>query len=204
MNQDFQDLIKNIKACRRCVDDPMGVPLPHEPRPVFQVSQTAKILICGQAPGVRVHASGRPFTDPSGDRLRAWMAVTETQFYDTNCVAIVPMGFCFPGLNEKGADLAPRKECAPQWRAELLSHLSEVKLIMVVGSYAVKWHLEKGKRLSLTETVKHWRDYLKAGTNPIYAPLPHPSWRNNQWLKKNPWFEDAYLPELRKIIKGVL
>ena len=183
------------------MEGPRGRPLPHEPRPVFQVSPTARLLIAGQAPGTRVHASGRPFTDPSGVRLRSWLSMTEEVFYDASRVAIVPMGFCFPGQDEKGADLPPQPECAAAWRAELLAALRNVRLVLAVGQYAIRWHVPAALRgRSLTETVGNWREIAKA-TSPMVIPLPHPSWRNNAWLKKNPWFEAEVLPFVRERIR---
>lgn len=190
----FNRLLSDIRACTACSHD-----LPHDPRPVIRASAKARLCIVGQAPGTRVHASGKPFTDPSGDRLRDWMGVDEDTFYDESRIAIVPMGFCFPGLNEKGGDLPPRKECAPLWREKVFEHLGDVKLTLVIGQYAQAWHLGKQRRKTLTETVSAWQDYL-----PRHLPLPHPSWRNNAWIKKNPWFETDLLPELRKRVRLAL
>ena len=198
----LDNLKKSILACRICRDAPLGKPLPHEPRPVVRASSSAKILIAGQAPGTRVHQSGRPFTDPSGVRLRQWMDVDEATFYDTEKIAIVPMGFCFPGLDEKGGDLPPRKECAPAWRDQIMQHLTRLELVLVIGQYAQRWHLSKDCHKSLTATVQHWRDY--ASSRPEIMPLPHPSWRNNGWLRKNPWFETELLPHLRQRIQTML
>jgi uracil-DNA glycosylase len=184
----LHDLKREIEACRVCASD-----LPHEPRPVVHLSSSARLCIVGQAPGTRVHKTGIPFNDPSGDRLRAWMGITRETFYDEGQIAIVPMGFCFPGLDAKGGDLPPRKECAPLWRERVFEQLESVSLTLLVGGYAQKWHLKGHAKKTLTETVAAWRDYL-----PAYLPLPHPSWRNNGWIKKNPWFEDDVLPELRK------
>ncbi len=156
-------------------------------------------MIVGQAPGTRVHASGIPFDDPSGVRLRDWLGLTPDEFYDEARVAILPMGFCFPGLNDKGADLPPRRICAPTWRARLDPQFAAVKLKVLVGSYSQRWHLGARRRESLTETVAHWRDY-----GPEFVPLPHPSWRNNAWLKRNPWFERELLPVLRRRVREVL
>ena len=156
-------------------------------------------MIVGQAPGTRVHASGIPFDDPSGVRLRDWLGVTPEEFYDEARVAILPMGFCFPGLNDKGADLPPRRICAPTWRERLDPRFAAVKLKVLVGSYSQRWHLGARGRESLTETVAHWRDY-----GPAFIPLPHPSWRNNAWLKRNPWFERELLPVLRRRVREVL
>lgn len=202
-------LSTQIRQCRICIDDPIGAPLPHEPRPVFQVSREAKICICGQAPGTRVHASGRPFTDPSGDRLRDWMGIGEEIFYDARKVAIVPMGFCFPGLDAKGGDLPPRRECNAQWHSDLFAHLPQLKLVLLVGQYAQKWHLGKRREKTLTQTVRRWRDYYSPEASAdahnsaqlAYLPLPHPSWRNNHWIKKNQWFEYELLPELRQAVQ---
>ncbi len=203
MPDNLGKLVADIRACRICRDTTDASPLPHEPRPVVQVSSTAKILIAGQAPGTRVHASGRPFTDPSGDRLRAWMGVDDTTFYDASKIAIVPMGFCFPGLDAKGGDLPPRKECAPQWRVQVMEHLSEVRLILLIGLYAQRWHLGPARKKSLTDTVHSWREYADAFDPPVLV-LPHPSWRNNKWLKDHQWFETEILPHLQRQVKDLL
>ncbi len=195
-------LLSRIVACEVCVKEPTGKPLPHAPRPVLRVSPTARIAICGQAPGTRVHASGIPFTDPSGVRLRDWMGVSEAEFYDTARIAIVPMGFCFPGLDQKGGDLPPRRECAEQWRGEVFAELGELRLVLLVGHYAQKWHLGTRCRASLTETVADWRVY--AAEDCSYLPLPHPSWRNNGWLKRNPWFARELLPHLKQAVRALL
>jgi len=201
MPEKFDRLSARIRACRICIDAPQGRPLPHEPRPVFQASSTAKLLIVGQAPGTKVHASGRPFTDPSGVRLRSWLGIDETLFYDERHVAVVPMGFCFPGQNDKGADLPPRRECAPAWRAKLLTHLKDVELIVCLGRPAQLWHLGDLAGADLTEAVRNWRDAY--ALRPRIFALPHPSWRNNAWLKKNPWFADELLPVLRQEIAAL-
>jgi uracil-DNA glycosylase len=192
-------LLKEIRACRICVETPRGAPLPHEPRPVLRASSTAKIAIFGQAPGNLVHQSGKPFTDPSGGRLREWMGVTDEEFYDERRVAIIPMGFCFPGNDAKGGDKPPRKECAAHWRARLMKALPNIKTAILVGAYAQNWHLGDGAKKTLTETVEHWRDY-----SPRYFAAPHPSWRNNVWLKRNPWFEEDLLPVLQKRVRELL
>jgi len=192
-------LTADIRACRLCVESPLKTPLPHEPRPVLRVSPTARICIAGQAPGTRVHASGMPFTDPSGDRLRDWMGVTPDEFYDAARIAIVPMGFCFPGLNAKGGDLPPRRECAETWHEPLFKHLPQLELILLVGQYAQAWHLGRTRKVSLTETVAAWREY-----QPRFIPLPHPSWRNNAWIKKNPWFEEDLLPVLKRDVRRLI
>ena len=201
-------LLAEISACRICRDNPAGGPehaLPHEPRPVCVASSKARILIAGQAPGTRVHASGRPFTDPSGDRLRNWLGVDETQFYDPDLFAIVPMGFCFPGHDAKGGDLPPRRECAPAWRAGVMELMPQLKLILVVGQYAHAWHLGSLRQKTLTETVRNWRSILGANDTPTpVMPLPHPSWRNSGWLRKNPWFETDLLPELQRRVSSLV
>lgn len=200
---EIDSLLNDIRACRICRDEPQGSVLPHEPRPVVQVSKSAKVLIAGQAPGTRVHESGRPFTDPSGDRLRQWMGIDNDVFYDETRIAIVPMGFCFPGLDKRGGDLPPRPECAPHWRSKLLSHLPSIELVLVIGQYAQAWHLGPLRKQSLTETVLHWRETY-AALKPSVIALPHPSWRNNTWLKKNPWFEEEVLPVLRADVKRLV
>lgn len=197
-------LLQDIARCRRCVEDPLGKPLPHAPRPVLRASATARIGIAGQAPGTRVHASGVPFADPSGERLRAWMGVTPEEFYDVARVAIIPMGFCFPGLDAKGGALPPRRECAPLWRARVFAELPRLELLLLIGQYAQDWHLPKSGSRSLTETVQAWRPLLAARRRPRVLPLPHPSWRNSGWLKKNPWFEAELLPVLRKRVRRLL
>jgi uracil-DNA glycosylase len=203
-------LLAEISACRICRDNPAGGPenaLPHEPRPVCVASSNARILIAGQAPGTRVHASGRPFTDPSGDRLRNWLGVDETQFYDPDLFAIVPMGFCFPGHDAKGGDLPPRRECAPAWRARVMKLMPQLRLILVIGQYAHAWHLGGLRQKTLTETVRNWRSILdesgldESGAECPVMPLPHPSWRNSGWIRKNPWFEAELLPELKRLVR---
>lgn len=193
-----------IRSCRICVEAPQGRPLAHEPRPVLQVSTTARIAICGQAPGTRVHASGKPFTDPSGDRLRFWLGMPAEVFYDAARVAIVPMGFCFPGLDTNGGDLPPRRECAARWRQAVFDLLPNLKLLVLVGLYAQRWHISGRKGLSLTETVEAWRELASSENGQKLYPLPHPSWRNNAWIKKNPWFETELLPELRRDVARTL
>jgi uracil-DNA glycosylase len=190
----FARLLKDIRACQIC-----AAHLPHEPRPVLRAKPSARIVIAGQAPGTRVHASGVPFTDPSGDRLRDWMGVDKETFYDDTRVAIVPMGFCFPGLDAKGGDLPPRKECAPAWRAKVFAGLKNVELTLLVGQYAQAWHLGDKRAATLTDTVKAWRSF-----GPAFIPLPHPSWRNNAWVKKNRWFEEELLPHLRRRVSRIL
>lgn len=194
VSEPLDDLLAEIRACRVCEES-----MPHTPRPVIRASSTARIAIVGQAPGTRVHASGKPFTDPSGDRLRDWMQVDEATFYDESRIAIVPMGFCFPGLDDKGGDLPPRKECAPLWQERVHALMPEIGLTLLVGQYAQKFYLRSQAHKNLTDTVKNAAQYF-----PRYLPLPHPSWRNNAWLKKNPWFEAKILPMLRCRIAEML
>lgn len=198
--------VARIRACRICVETPRTTPLAHEPRPVLRVSATARIAVCGQAPGVRVHASGMPFTDPSGVRLRSWMGVDDSTFYDVDRVAIVPMGFCFPGLDAHGGDRPPRKECAPAWHADLFALMPQLDLILLVGSYAQRWHLPERRYDSTADIVADWRLVSRPGATRTHAratafPLPHPSWRNNAWIKARPWFEAELLPALRTEVR---
>lgn len=193
-----------VRACRICRDTPIGAPLPHEPRPVVRMSATARILVAGQAPGVRVHASGLPFTDPSGDRLRAWMGVDAETFYDRAKVAVLAMGFCFPGHDAHGGDLPPRRECAPAWRARLTAAMPGIDLVLAVGRPAQLWHLGSRARGSLTDTVAEWRAIVAAPGRPVVFPLPHPSWRNSGWLKRHSWFEAEAIPELRRRVAEAL
>ncbi|MTH97553.1 uracil-DNA glycosylase family protein [Roseibium sp. RKSG952] len=198
--EDLTDLAAKVRACRICRDSPGMAPLPHEPRPVLQVSGLARLCICGQAPGTRVHASGRPFTDPSGDRLRRWMGIDEQVFYDAGRLAIVPMGFCFPGLDAKGGDLPPRPECRNAWHDRIFAAMPRLELIVLIGQYAQAYHLGSARKKSLTETVASWSEILngtRSAGRPALLPLPHPSWRNNAWLKRNPWFEAELVPVLQ-------
>ncbi|MEM0989593.1 MAG: uracil-DNA glycosylase family protein [Pseudomonadota bacterium] len=181
-----------ISSCRRCADRFQATATRHAPRPVLYPSRTARLLIVGQAPGARVHASGVPFDDRSGDRLRDWLGVDRATFYDRRRVAIVPMGFCFPGYDARGSDLPPPPLCADTWRQQVLDQMPQVELTLLIGQYAQAWHLGKSRKKTLTETVAAWRDY-----GPAYLPMPHPSWRNTAWLKRNPWFEDEVLPWLK-------
>lgn len=196
---DLETLAGQVRACRICLENPEKAPLPHVPRPVLQVSVSARLCICGQAPGTRVHQSGRPFTDPSGDRLRGWMGIGEDIFYDAEKLAIVPMGFCFPGLDTKGGDLPPRIECRKTWHDAIFAAMPALELILVIGQYAQAYHLGRSRQKTLTKTVSNWRLHFEAGGTgaPAVLPLPHPSWRNNAWLKKNPWFDTELLPVLR-------
>lgn len=204
MSEHLEDLLGEVRACRACLNEPLKSPLPHEPLPVVQAKAGARLVIAGQAPGTRVHRTGIPFNDPSGDRLRDWMGVDRDEFYDPSRIAIVPMGFCFPGLDAKGGDLPPRRECAPLWRARIFEHLTQVELILTIGQYAQAWHLGSARKGSLTETVRNWREYAEESVNPKTLPLPHPSWRNNGWLRKNPWFETEVLPFLQKTVRQLL
>ena len=177
-----------------------GAALPHEPRPVLRFSSTARLLIAGQAPGVRVHRSGLTFDDPSGDRLRDWMGIDRATFYDESRVAIAPMGFCFPGLNAAGSDLPPRPECRALWHDQLFALTPQIETILLVGAYAQAYHLRRlgharVKGEGMTALVRRWRDF--GYLSPRLIPLPHPSWRNTPWLKKHPWFEAELLPVLR-------
>lgn len=194
MTEPFETLAADIRACRVC-----QAYLAHPCRPVLQGSSTARIRIIGQAPGTRVQASGRPFTDPSGNRLRDWMGVNEAEFYDPRLFAITPMGFCFPGLDAKGGDLPPRRECAPLWQDRLTQSLESVELTLLVGAHAQRHYLDLRPRETLTEAVLRWRDFL-----PRFVALPHPSWRNTAWLRRNPWFENEVLPFLQSRIREIL
>ncbi|HEX8166081.1 MAG TPA: uracil-DNA glycosylase family protein [Beijerinckiaceae bacterium] len=198
-------LLIELRACRICRDAPRhGPPLAHEPRPIVQAGASARLAIASQAPGTRAHASGRPFTDPSGVRLRAWLGLSEEVFYDPARVAILPMGSCFPGQDLKGGDLPPRRECAETWRAPLFAALPSLDLILVIGQYAQAWHLGEDFKGGLTDTVRRWRRILASPRRPRVLPLPHPSWRNNGWLKSNPWFETELLPVLRQEVRRIL
>lgn len=185
-------VLTEIRACRVCADR-----LPHPPRPIVRARADAKILIAGQAPGRRVHETGLPWNDPSGDRLRSWMGVTRDWFYGEGNVAVAAMGFCYPGT-VGGADLPPRRECAPLWRARLLSALPAIRLTLVIGSYAIAWRLGARAKPSMTETVAAWRDYA-----PDVMVLPHPSWRNNAWLTRNPWFVADVVPALQQAVSSL-
>ncbi len=200
----LEKLTRQIANCRICRDKPVGKALGHGPRPVLYASNNAKIMICGQAPGIRVHRSGVPFSDPSGERLRGWLGVDEEQFYDRNKFAIVPMGFCFPGLDAKGGDLPPRKECAAMWRDQLMGLMGQVELMLVVGLYAQAWHLGKYRKETLTQTVRAWREYYETDRMPRLLPLPHPSWRNNAWIRKNEWFDKELVVALQKMIQVLI
>ncbi len=189
----LDNLLNEVRACRICETE-----LPLGPNPILRAKRSAKILIVGQAPGVKVHESGIPWNDPSGKRLREWMKVDEQTFYDPAKVAIIPMGFCYPGKGSSG-DLPPREECAPMWHKKLLTHLPNIKTTLLIGQYAQKYYLSDSKSASVTETVMNWKHYM-----PDYFPLPHPSPRNTLWLKKNSWFEQKTIPQLRKYLRAAL
>ncbi len=191
------NLIEEISNCTLCRDRFAATETAHEPRPVAWFNAKARILIAGQAPGMKVHLSGKPFTDPSGDRLRDWMGVDTDVFYDRTQVAIVPMAFCFPGYSVSGSDLPPPAICAQTWRAKVLDGLPNVKLTLIIGAYAMKYHL--GRKMPVGDAVKAWKTHGDG----IFV-LPHPSWRNTGWLKKNAWFEEEVLPRLRERIWDVL
>lgn len=179
------------RACTVC-----AAHLPLGPRPVFRVSTTATLLIIGQAPGTKVHETGIPWNDPSGERLRGWLTMDREQFYDQSRIAIVPMGLCYPGRLPNGGDAPPRRECAPLWQARLLSAMPAIRLTLLVGSYALVHVLGKG---AMTDRVRAFRDYL-----PRYFPLPHPSWRTTAWERRNPWFQNEALPALRDAVAEIL
>lgn len=196
MNQagstDLNGLLTSVRGCRLCESL-----LPLGPRPVLQLDSRARVLIAGQAPGRRVHETGIAFDDPSGDRLREWMGISSSVFYDAKKIAILPMGFCYPGSGKSG-DLPPRPECATAWRSQLIDALPDIRLTLVIGLYAQRWHLPSTKR-NLTETVRERRSYDES-----LFPLPHPSPRNNIWMKRNPWFAESVLPELRDAVSRAL
>ena len=181
------ELMREIRGCEVCAAD-----LPLGPRPILSAHRDARLLIVGQAPGKRVHESGVPWDDPSGDRLREWLGVDRKTFYDRKRIALVPMGFCYPGTGKSG-DLPPRKECAELWHEKVLGKLPNVKLTLLLSRYAQAYYLGEREKKTLTETVRAWREYV-----PAYLPLPHPSPRNNRWLAKNEWFEGDVLPYLRR------
>ncbi len=193
MSLSLPQLLKQVRACQEC-----AATLPFAPRPVLRAAAASSILIIGQAPGTKVHASGVPWDDASGRTLRQWMGVSDETFYDESRIAIIPMGFCYPGKGKSG-DLPPRPECAPLWHDKLLQKLPKIKLILLIGQYAQKYYLGAQRYKTLTETVQHWQDYGKQ-----YFPTPHPSPRNKLWLKKNPWFENKVVPDLQKRVKELL
>lgn len=191
---DLASLLAEIRACRACAPY-----LPHTPRPVVWVFPETRLLICGQAPGRRVHESGRPFTDPSGVRLREWMGIDETTFYGDPRIGVAAQAFCYPGTNPKGGDYPPPPRCAALWRQRLFDALPEPELVLLVGSYSQDWFLGDQAKSTMTETVRSWREY-----GPKLLPLPHPSWRNTAWLKRNPWFGDDVLPHLKARVSKIL
>ncbi len=191
---DHQQLMTRIRACQEC-----AAHLPHPPRPVLRGLPPARILIIGQAPGIRVHRSGIPWDDPSGERLRDWMGVGPEVFYDETRIAIVPMGFCFPGVDARGADRPPRPECAPKWHPAMLAQLPRIEMTLLIGAYAQRRYLGRQRKDSLTATVRSWRDY-----SPDFLPLPHPSWRNNGWIKRNSWFESEVIASLHERMRALL
>lgn len=202
---DAAALVARIEACRICAGRFAATATAHVPRPVVWFRPSARLLIAGQAPGARVHASGRPFTDPSGDRLRDWTGLSEAEFYDRDRVAVVPMAFCFPGYDAKGADLPPPPACAREWRGAVMAALPRVRLVLAVGGAAQRWHLGAGDvtrtvTRTVTGTVADWRSHAARGI----WPLPHPSWRNSGWLKRNPWFQAELVPALRVAVRTVL
>ncbi|MEZ5479935.1 MAG: uracil-DNA glycosylase family protein [Thiolinea sp.] len=189
----FSSLVAEIQACRLC-----EAHLPLGPRPVFIARPQARILIVGQAPGIRVHQTGLPFNDPSGDRLRKWLGIDRQTFYQSPHLGIVPMGFCYPGTGKSG-DLPPRPECAQQWRASLLAQMPEIELTLLLGQYAQQYHLGRRRKKNLTETARAWREYW-----PDILPLPHPSPRNIAWLQRNPWLEAELIPVLQQRVVQLL
>lgn len=198
------DLETRIRSCRVCRDAPIGRPLEREPRPIVALSRTARICIAGQAPGARADQSGIPFSDPSGERLRDWMGIGPDIFYDRSRIAIVPMGFCFPGLDRHGGDRPPRRECRLTWHEEVFRSLGGIELILMVGGHAQVWHARRAG-ITLPEgrvgaAVAAWRNEAFVQATPRLLPLPHPSWRNNAWLRRNAWFEADLLPELRRLV----
>jgi len=190
----LERLLGQVRACDHCVKH-----LPFAPNPVVRASTKAKLLIIGQAPGTRVHKTGIPWNDPSGDNLRAWLGMTSEEFYDERNIAIMPMGFCYPG-RKGGGDAPPRPECAPLWHAKIRALLPNVKLTLLIGQYAHAGYLKERRKPTLTETVKAWREYHADG----FLPLVHPSPRNRLWMKRNPWFEKEIVPMLRKEVRRIM
>jgi uracil-DNA glycosylase len=187
-------ILREVRGCRICEAE-----LPLGPRPVVQLGSTARLSIIGQAPGNKVHQSGIPWNDASGDRLRDWLKLDRSAFFDEARVAILPMGFCYPGAGENGADKPPRPECAPRWHERLLQHLPDLQLTLLVGQYAHRHYLGTGRKTPMTETVKAFSQH-----GPQFFPLPHPSWRSVIWMRKHPWFEEAVIPELRKAVRKLI
>ena len=191
------DLSDQIRACRLCAGRFALTATHHQPRPVAWFRPSARILIAGQAPGLQVHEKGRPFEDRSGDRLRDWLGIDRETFYDLDKLAVVPMAFCFPGYDSKGSDLPPPKICAQTWHDRVMQSLPNIRLRVIIGAYAQRYHL--GTKGNMTDTVRAFHDHL-----PDTFPLPHPSWRNTGWLKRNPWFETELLPKLQTRVKKAL
>ncbi len=194
MMSELTKLLSEITDCRICAEH-----LALGPRPVVRAEAGARVLIIGQAPGTRVHESGTPWDDKSGERLREWLDIEPDDFYDASKIAIMPMGFCYPGANPKGGDMPPRPECAPQWHDRIRAQLPNIDLTLLVGSYAQPYYLGKRAKRTMTETIRAWRDY-----GPDIIPTPHPSWRTTFWLKKNPWFEAKIVPELRRRLHALI
>lgn len=192
--QGLTELIIKIKKCNAC-----AAFLPFLPHPVLRANSKARILIIGQAPGSKAHESSTPWNDRSGDRLRNWLGINREEFYSEENIAIIPMGFCYPGINKNGGDNPPRSECAPLWHQSLINLLPNIRLMLLVGSYAQRYYLKKNAKATLTSTVKAWDEYL-----PYFFPLPHPSWRNTAWLKKHPWFNTEVLPRLKTEVRNIL
>lgn len=199
MPDQMTDLQNDLSQCSLCRERFATTATAHAPRPVVWFQSGARILIAGQAPGNKVHQSGVPFSDPSGVRLRDWLGLDEPTFYDRSRVAIVPMAFCFPGYSKSGSDLPPPPICAKTWRRRILDELPDVRLTLLIGGYAQKWHLGDRAAGTVTATVENWKSHL-----PEAIPLPHPSWRNTAWIKKNPWFETDLLPVLKDRVQKVL
>lgn len=191
----LEPLLKEVRSCTIC-----AAHLPLGPRPIVRMKPSARLLIIGQAPGTKVHESGIPWNDPSGDRLRDWLQVDRDRFYDEARIAIMPMGFCYPGRNPKGGDNPPRPECAPIWHDRLMAHLPGIELTLLIGQYAQKRYLGDAAGRTMTESVRDFRTHLTAG----FLPLPHPSWRTNAWQRKNTWFDEEVLPELRSRVRMII
>lgn len=187
-------LLARVRACRLC-----AAHLPLGPRPVVRARPQARLLIIGQAPGTKVHETGVPWNDPSGERLRDWLGLDREAFYDEDRIAIVPTGFCYPGRDPRGGDMPPRPECAPAWHGPILRHLKRLELTLLVGMHAQAYHLGARRRATMTETVRAWRSY-----GPAVVPTPHPSWRTSAWIRKNPWFEADLLPWLKARVAGIV
>ena len=187
-------LLADIRACRACAGE-----LPHEPRPVVRVTAQTRLQLCGQAPGRRVHESGLPFDDPSGDRLRDWMGIDRDTFYEHPAIGVAAMAFCYPGTSPKGGDYPPPPRCAQLWRPRLMAAMPKADLRLLIGGYEQKWTLKERMKANMTETVRAWREY-----GPDLMPLPHPSWRNTAWLRRNPWFETEIVPDLQRRVAEIL